>query len=248
MLQKPDSGPQLKEWAHALKRFRLVVYLAYLFVSFMLTILMLAGDIEMNPGPTSSLFGDGKDKEVIPGTVHQGSIKYLARLSAGHSCMANSLVALAYATIFEVGSWNKSVVNNILDFGAELYEKLYPSRSDKSSAFFQITDLKTSFSLKEKHFTCNPESSMVGYLNMESNDRNGVLYTLETAIISGFGISPHCIYIHNGYGIAVFTASNMFHVFDPHSRNLEGLPTPNGQAVLVILCSVKSLCIHPAIV
>ena len=43
------------------------------------------------------------------------------------------------------------------------------------------------------------------------------------------------------YSTAIFYDSNMYYMFDPHSRNEAGMPTPDGCAVLTIHNDIKSL-------
>ena len=44
----------------------------------------------------------------------------------------------------------------------------------------------------------------------------------------------YAIFILEGYMMAIIRQSNYFYVFDSHARDLNGMPDPNGTAVVII--------------
>ena len=57
------------------------------------------------------------------------------------------------------------------------------------------------------------------------------------ALVNCFGISNSCLLICGGQTIALAKRKNVFFIFDPHSRDENGMQHHNGNAVLVTLSS-----------
>ncbi|XP_070573805.1 uncharacterized protein [Ptychodera flava] len=217
----------------------------YLCNHYMKQLLTLSGDIETNPGPvTPTRVLSCLNKSVITGNLHQGSLKFLASALGTNTCMANSLIALAYSQILEMSDWNSTIIDFILDVGKALYDKLYPNRKCKDSCpYLQVTDLNINFRVRCQYFTCSPGFSLFGYIG-DTDPGDNIVYKLEHALEMAFDISSQAVLIIEEYGIALFKVSGVFHVFDSHSRNSEGYAHPDGHAVLVTLESIADLCCH----
>ena len=61
------------------------------------------------------------------------------------------------------------------------------------------------------------------------------------AVVNCFGISNSCLLICGGQTIALAKYENVFFIFDPHSRDENGMQHHSGNAVLVTLYSLQSL-------
>ena len=179
--------------------------------------------------------------KILQGTKHQGSDIHL-RPMGGSSCMANSLIALSYSYICCPVNWIPNDIDNILDMGYNLYMAIFEHRIDKSSDYFQICDLKRTFLCKDHQFSCEPGSSFMGHFSQTKS--NDVTYTLKDALQLAFDICPTAILIIQQYSISVNVVDNQYYVFDPHSRNAQGLCAPDGSAVLVTCSNVNNLCLY----
>ena len=216
------------------------------FLCYMYLILLLSNDIETNPGPNiKNVSTNTTYKHVICGNIHQGSLRYVQRLTSSSSCMTNSITSLAFTFLKNVTKWSNLDIDNIIEHGIDFYEKLYPNRHIKDeSSYLQVNDLNTSFAINKNYFTCNIHSSILGNLEANFQDPNRIFSNLEESLKSSFAVSNKCIFILEEYGMSVFRSSNSFCVFDPHSRNTEGLFSENGTAVCTILTNFSDLCKH----
>ena len=79
------------------------------------TILILAGDVELNPG-------HGCPEKVICGSFNQGSPHF--NESAGKQCVCNTLWSICFSNIKALHNWSQWDLDRVLTLGKELYEKL----------------------------------------------------------------------------------------------------------------------------
>ena len=90
-----------------------------------LRLILLANNIETNPGPLFS--------SIVQGLFDQACVKYGE--AAGSQCAAIALFTLCFSQNFPPFSWTTSVVDIVLDKGTELYCSLQTPR------FLEVTDL-----------------------------------------------------------------------------------------------------------
>ena len=158
--------------------------------------------------------------------------------------MTNSLVSIAYAALSPITNWTYHDIDDILDKGNQLYQLLYPNRiTQDNSTFLEIRDLNIAFGIGNKYFKSVTQEPCCGSM-ANSTTRHVRLPTLEEAVTTAFHICDTCIFILKDYGMSIQKLHTQFIVFDPHSRNTEGLFSPHGTAVCTILNSFLDLCKH----
>ena len=86
------------------------------------SLLLLGGDIESNPGPPVT----GKIQKVVLGTFHQGHTKFGD--TAGMQCSCNALYAICFSIVKKVSIWKSYDLDYILEKGDETFKHLGISR------------------------------------------------------------------------------------------------------------------------
>jgi hypothetical protein len=193
---------------------------------------MLANDIETDPGPLNNVI-------VTMADFHQGSAQFLQNMASDASqCMACSLVSIAYSFSVNPSQWSKNDLHDILYLGDFMYHKILPFRANKNSQYLDVMDLPQYFSMHNSHFSHMPQNSFVGTMGNITTEH---YCTLDTALNMAFVKCRFSIMVIQGYGISIFKYNNSFFVFDPHSRNNQGMCSADGSSVLIQLQSFDSL-------
>lgn len=65
--------------------------------------------------------------------------------------------------------------------------------------------------------------------------------TIHSALLNTFMSHSYAILILEGYIMAIIKQSNYFYVFDSHARDFNGMPDPNGTAVVIKFTNVLDL-------
>ena len=79
--------------------------------------LLVDGDVESNPGPTTYNL-----LKVVQGSFHQGDPKF--GQTAGIQCACNSLFSLCWSSIKRVTVWTTYDLDYVLESGDQLYKSL----------------------------------------------------------------------------------------------------------------------------
>ena len=184
--------------------------------------------------------------KIILGNTHQGSSKYYnISVLCGSTCMTNSLISLAYSKNKNTNQWTSNDIDEILFLGINLYKLLYPNRIiQDNSTYLTVNDLNINFSIDNKYFQVTVKQSFCGNMLQQQTNIRNVLPTIEEAFENAFQISNCCILILKEYGMSIHKIQNKYYLFDPHSRNKEGLSTENGYAILGNLTNEISLFKH----
>ena len=77
-------------------------------------LLLIAGDIESNPGPATNI------QKVVLGSFHQGHLKFGS--TAGIQCSCNALYAICFSVIKSVSIWKSHDLDYILDNGNKIFK------------------------------------------------------------------------------------------------------------------------------
>jgi hypothetical protein len=195
-------------------------------------VMMLGNDIEENPGPVDNM-------TVTMADFNQGSRQFLSNMTSGGSqCMACALVSLAYSMCIKPTEWSKNDLHDILYLGDFMYHKVLPFRANKNSLYLDVMDLPQYFSMCQCLFSHMPQNSYVGTMGNVTTEH---YYTLDVALNLTFGMSDFSIMVIQGYGISLFRYENNFFLFDPHSRNMKGMCSADGNAVMIKITSFDSL-------
>lgn len=84
---------------------------------FLLLLLILAGDVEINPGP-----GPQFHQKVVLGSFHQGDPRFGE--SSGIQCACNALYSICFSSIKKVSVWKSFDLDYVLEKGDELFKRL----------------------------------------------------------------------------------------------------------------------------
>ncbi|CAB3983617.1 ATP-dependent DNA helicase PIF1 [Paramuricea clavata] len=200
-------------------------------------LLRLSNDVEENPGPRT--ISDIIDPMF---TVHadnnQGN-NSLFGLNAGKQCVAMSLCAIVYKEIKSVNIWDRSILNQILFLGNNLYGVI--SRSINKN-YLLLTDVPEFVEMDNHTFHLQYSDSFSGGLFMNANNHPYV--TLEHAINETFLTLNYrsCLLTIGMNTVAIIMPfPGVFKVFDSHSRDLYGMPSIFGHCVLISVEGVENL-------
>ena len=184
-------------------------------------LLLCAGDIETNPGPTYTIL------KLVKASYHQGNTRFGSK--AGTQCACNSLFALVWSIIRKVSLWNTNDLNYILDMGNSLYSKLNLDRP------LSINDLPSSVNTGMCDIYVEMLENETGCLSI--HNQSNFLQDMRKKCVSGDGL----LFIIHGYTFSVLWNKRNYFLFDPHSRDEEGAIVPNGTCVLLKFSSLSQL-------
>ena len=159
---------------------------------------------------------------------HQASPRFKG---GGNHCVFNVTAASLKAMVTPAVEWTPTTVYDILGHGYELL----PGIPKEKKAGILVSELPSTFSLATKNYSLILDEAMFGML--ANNPSVSLFYNAEDAIkmISQYG------YLTMGSSSPAYTcgiiADNYldtykYYVFDPHSRDVNGLSCPDGTAVL----------------
>ena len=66
-------------------------------------------------------------------------------------------------------------------------------------------------------------------------------YDIHTALFNTFLNDSYAILVFNGYMMALIKQENFFYLFDPHARDVNGMPDPDGTAVVMKFADILKL-------
>ena len=184
-----------------------------LILVFFILVLLLSGDIEVNPGPPIS---------AVRGSYHQADSRF--GQSAGTQCMCNALFSLFFSVTRKVYYWTAWDLDYILNAGDALYnsvgligQALDVDRLPETVSFenFRIPVCKTH--LQDGLITKNESENFLQvseYFNSNPS-RSGLIFIID------------------GFTFAIIYSDRGVYVFDSHSRDENGFASPTGASVLL---------------
>ena len=169
----------------------------------------------------------------IVGSLHQGSQTFSVG-SRGLQCVPIAMCSLLKSTEIQPKDWKTSVIDSILQAGDFVYTStgksgtLLPSDVPGYICLHGINNKITELKSHIGSFTHGYEQFYSKTFDSLSN-----LFSCYTHMLLCIGDSTVSI-MHMDDG--------KYHIFDSHSRNIEGYPTPKGRAVLPSFNFLKELC------
>ena len=200
-------------------------------------LLKLSNDVEENPGPRNINKIVDANK-----TVHADfnkSNQSMFGLNAGKQCVAMSLCSIVYNEIKSVDIWDKSVMNQILVYGNNLYSVISQSINKD---FLLLTDVPELVDIDNDTFHLEYSESFSGALFMTLD--NDPYVTLEHAFNEIFFASNYnCFLLTIGMNTVAIQKSipDVFKFFYSHSRDLHGMQCTSGYSVLTSVEGVQNL-------
>ena len=199
-------------------------------------LLRLSNDVETNPGPT--VYDIVNPTATVCADFSQGDRRF--GFSAGKQCVAMSLIAIVYNQLQNVSTWNSSSLNTILLNGNSLY--IYISNSIRKD-FLLLTEVPEMISLSNNIYTLQYSEPYAGSVFMTVS--NEPFMTLEDALKKIFLASQldytYALLTIGCNTVAILKISEVYKVFDSHSRDPYGMPHSFGKCVLLTILSIPDL-------
>ena len=171
----------------------------------------------------------------VKGNWHQGDTKEFSPHSVGKQCVANSCVALIYATVLSMEKWISQHLDLILRKGEDLYNKI-----NSSHDYLLVNEIPQVINEFGGQYKVEKYQEMFGllYSDYSSGDclderLHTMLTSMEKYNVCSSGIlclsSPGSA---SGSSCALKVLRNNYYLFDPHSRDVCGRPVKRGASVL----------------
>ena len=169
----------------------------------------------------------------VVGSLHQGSQNFHVG-NRGLQCVPMAICSLLKSTEIQPKDWKTSVINSILQAGDFMYTSigksgtLLPSDVPRYICLHSINHKITELKSHIGSFTHSFEE-----FNIKTFDSLSNLFSCYTHMLLCIGdITVGIMHMDDG----------KYYIFDSHSRNIEGYPTPNSRAVLLSFNFLKELC------
>lgn len=178
---------------------------------------------------------------VCAADFNQGDDRFSAS-SRGLQCVPNCAFFFLMEQLLGIQCILKNDLHNVLYGGDYIYRKI--KSSDPSVVYLLPNELPECFEYFSNFFSFGVKETYSGAVH--EHDRNEYPFmSLENAFTEACSIlGPlQFILIIDSNAIAIFVLDSKFYIFDPHSRNSNGLPCPEGASVLGVLQTMKQTCI-----
>lgn len=166
-------------------------------------------------------------------TYHQGDQLFSAE-SRGRQCTAMATTAALYATEKPVAEWTKMDLDLILLSGDVLYTEVIQERPGNEHGYLLISDIPEQVTVFNKTYTIQRTAAMCGLITLQQMSEAAM--SLENALRRVFMEKSTAIMITKDSSVMVCKDKDgKVFVFDSHSRGENGMPVPDGKAVLMKL-------------
>ena len=176
--------------------------------------LLVDGDVESNPGPTTF-----NPLKVVQGSFHQGNPKF--GNTAGIQCTCNSLFAICWSVIKRVTLWTTSDLDYILENGDSMYKSL------NTDNILNVDDLPHNISVEGYMLTVTMLQNETGAIST-----NNQFDLLERSYKEN-NTGNRLIFFISGYTFSLIWSKSAFFLCNTHSRDEKGYITSNGTSVLL---------------
>ena len=235
--------------------FVIMVIICNFNVAFLKILKLLSdGDIESNPGPSYEIV------KVVQGSFNQGHPQF--GVTSGMQCACNSLFSICWSTVRRVALWKNTDLDYILINGDEIFKKLGKNcwSTVRRVALWKNTDLDyilingdeifiklgkncyLAFEDLPRYVTSGNTNFAINMLvneqgELTSNTKSTFLHSSFTRSDRGDGL----LFMTSGYTFCIIWNKTNYFLFDPHSRNYNGVFTANGTSILLKFSSVTQL-------
>ena len=180
------------------------------------------------------------DCKVLCGTVHQGDVRFQY---PGIQCTYISFFALTSMMIKSPLNWIVNDVDVCVTRGNdEFIQHCFEQRWEPKMLL--VNELPQVVCVNGTKFDCHCSDTNIVTGTLEqhlSGSTTSISTPIGDAVVNCFGISNSCLLICGGQTIALAKHENVFFIFDPHSRDENGMQHHSGNAVLVTLSSLQNL-------
>ena len=169
-------------------------------------------------------------------STHQGDAAAFHHSSVGHQCLPNCLITCTVTAMQEPSTWTTDTMDYILHEGDNLYQHI-----DAGHDFLLPTDLPTRVHVCNKIFNVVRGKEAFGTFTQNLHKTRNMLSVLCTFIQTTETSALICLGDQSGSStITVLSQHTSMYIFDPHSRNISGMSSAHGTAVLMRFNNIQS--------
>lgn len=157
------------------------------------------------------------------------------------------LVALALSKIRDPLTWTKLIVDQVVEFGREVYEETLEKLGDRFNRWehdLEVADTNHDFQVGvvRVNWDVPPEERIWGKINV----KNSPILNLRQGFEKFFEVYCRGVLLVQRFKLAVWKQNNekFLYLFDPNSRGATGLPTHGGVACVMRFHDAKLAADH----
>ena len=182
---------------------------------------------------------------VVSGTFNQGNGRFA---HPGIQCTYLSLYAIIYAQQKHASTWCPSDVDDCVIRGDKRFLDYFTAKRETPHMLL-INELPNSMCLDGLLYKCRrfDEETQVGLISQEyqaTANCNTYSSCIADAVANCFSLSNAALFVCAGQTISIWKEGTEYVMFDPHSRDSNGLQCAEGNSALVIFCSMDGLITH----
>ena len=175
--------------------------------------------------------------KIVKGSFHQVNTSIFSSNSVGKQCVPNCATAALYTSIIPLYRWTSDILDNILKCGDKLYNDIHSGND-----FLQVHEICKEIRIHHNLYAFQIRHEYFGQIHNQCA-LDAVNMTLEKATSCVLQQNQNCQWAYcilcvgnqNGATASLLCLSgNNCYIFDPHSRNSYGKPTPDGTSVLMM--------------
>ena len=179
---------------------------------------------------------ENRDIAFCKASTHQGDAAAFNHSSVGRQCLPNCLIACTVTAVQKPSTWTTDTMDYILHEGDNLYQHI-----DAGHDFLLPTDLPTCVHVCNKIFNVVRGKEAFGTFTQNLHKTRNMLSVLCTFIQTTATSALICLGDQSGSSaITVLSQDTSMYIFDPHSRNISGMPSAHGTAVLMRFNNIPS--------
>ena len=178
----------------------------------------------------------------VLGHFHQGDLNLFDVDSLGKQCTCNALLALCQLPLLT--TYPPEALDSILLEGDQLYKniqmKLSPADRNQYMTFGQ---LPSRIPIQNPKYTVSKHESFHTH-GRHLERSQGLMISLHEALLRSFYQANTVLVMIGANAVAMFKKQDKYFVFDSHSRDENGLVTPDGHSVLLEFQNIEKLEIY----
>ena len=171
---------------------------------------------------------------------HQGDPNLFSHHSVGRQCLPNSLIACVTSAIERPSNWTTDTMDYILQQGDNLYCNI-----DVGHELLLPSDLPTCVHINNR--VCQVVRGKEAYGSFVENitETKEILFALCTFLQRTMTSALLCMGDQMGSSaVALLSSDTSLFIFDAHSRDKYGMPSPNGTSVLMQFSDIDQTVLY----
>ena len=185
--------------------------------------------ITVNRNKRKRIHSNSAIQNMCKASTHQGDPSIFHPQSVGRQCLPNSLIACVMATIEQPSNWTTETMDHILQEGDKLYRNI-----DIGNQLLLPSDLPTCVHINNRVCEIVRGKEAFGSFVTNIEETKKILFALCAFVQKTMTSALLCIGDKMGASaIAILSMSTSLFIFDAHSRDNYGMPSPNGTSVLM---------------